>query len=191
MKLLFWLVVFINLLAAGYGFLYFYGDQLAQAPLYLAIFIPDCPLYALLFVVAILLIETRERFDAFYFVVAIGLMKYGFWTVFVLSSFWSSYAGSNGAVLTAMLIITHVGLFAEAVAILGRINLKKEHVAIALAWFALNDFSDYFLGTRPPIPEEHVTLIAVVAVSSTLVFTSIAAYAMQRYKKPIVHIFSW
>ncbi|QLQ05840.1 MAG: DUF1405 domain-containing protein [Anaerolineae bacterium] len=51
---------------------------------WLWIFIPDCPLFALLFVIAFVALRRHPNWTWFYTITAIGLIKYGVWTV----TFW-------------------------------------------------------------------------------------------------------
>ena len=61
-------------------------------------------------------------------------------------------------------------------ALLGAALLPKKRVAfaafaLALAWFLLNDYADYFLGTRPPIPPEGIGLIQNLTIAASFVLT--------------------
>ena len=64
---LFWAAILLNVLGVVVG-AYFYAGQLAAAPLPLALFVPDCPLYVFL---ALLIILGIIRNDIFSFIVSL------------------------------------------------------------------------------------------------------------------------
>jgi len=70
----------LNLLGIYFGYSV-YEYQFALHPAYLAIFVPDCPLYVLL---SLIIILGLVKNDIFSFIVSIGMVKYGLWTVFIL-----------------------------------------------------------------------------------------------------------
>jgi len=63
-----------------------------------------------------------------------------------------------------------------SVALLGAALLPKKKVAaavllVALAWFLLNDYSDYWLGTRPLIPDRGISLVRDLTIAASIIFT--------------------
>ena len=139
-------LLFLLCIAGVLAGFFYYSDQLLAVPLLLAIFVPDCPLYVLL---TLPILAKQIKSDAYSFLVSLGMFKYGLWTVFVLL-FYSEYWSPSQIWITVPFIIGHIGL-----ALLGAALLPKKRVAFAvfalvLAWFLLNDYADYYLGTRTP-----------------------------------------
>lgn len=148
------------------GFWYYLG-QLAATPFLLLIFVPDCPLYVLL---AIPILAKGIKSGAYSFLVSMGMFKYGLWTVFVLL-FYSEYWAPPQIWITIPFIIGHAGM-----ALLGAALLPKKRVAFAvfalvLLWFLLNDYADYWLGTRPPIPDHDISLVRDLTIAASIIFT--------------------
>ncbi|MEM3030861.1 MAG: DUF1405 domain-containing protein [Candidatus Micrarchaeia archaeon] len=184
-EILFWLVFVANLAGAGWGFIYFYGDQLAATPFWLWPFVPDCPLYALLFAIGMLVARTMRGVlaDFFLFFTFAGSLKYGFWTVFVLTAFAPWYFAPQTAVMYAVLFVSHVGLFGEALLLLpGLFRVRAWFLPAVLGWFLLHDYSDYFLNTHPPLPHEALGFVLVVTVGMSVAF-ALAAHAIAKEAK--------
>jgi len=59
-------------------------------------------------------------------------------------------------------------------------RLKQRFIVVALIWFFVNDFADYFLGTHPRIPASDITQITIFTFLLTPVFI-IVAYAAARF----------
>jgi len=149
-----WTIIILNLVGFVLGTLYWYGPHFlygkdgmgAPSPL-LWVFIPDCPLFAFLFVIAFFGLRRRKAWNWFYTIAAIGLIKYGVWTV----TFWFAYWGL-GASLTlegVVMTVAHIGMIAQGVYLLTQFRAEVRHVLLALAWFVLSDFVDYGLGQYP------------------------------------------
>jgi|SRR3989338_1913614 len=165
-KKLFLLLCFLTCAAVLIGFGY-YSDQILATPLLLIIFVPDCPLYVLL---TLPILAKRIKNDTYSFLVSLGMFKYGLWTVFVLL-FYSEYWQPSALWITIPFIIGHIGM-----ALLGAALLPKKKVAASIAlvvllWFLLNDYADYFLGTRPPIPGRDISLVRDLTIAASVLFT--------------------
>ena len=171
MRALLLLIILANIIGTLFGF-YYYSDQLYATPLLLWVFVPDCPLYTLLFVARF--IKTNRVFD---FVVAVGLFKYACWTLFVLLFHSSLYFAPQYAVMSSILLILHTGMALEAFLI---VPLKPDvkMVAASLAWFLLNDLFDYGIGTHPLIPMDNFWVVIAFTFAMTFVSTALL------YKKP-------
>lgn len=181
-------LILVNLIAALYGFIFFYGSQFLSTPIHLWIFIPDCPLYALLAAIALAGFCFGKKNDLFNSIVFIGLMKYGFWTVFVLSSFQWFYFAPETSLMYSILFAAHLGLFLEAFLFIGHIKLNKLFLGISLAWFLLNDFIDYLLAVHPPIPLSEISFIFQATIIMSIAFTGIAFLLLKKIKKPLLNI---
>jgi len=149
-----WTIIILNLIGFVVGTLYWYGphflygkDGMGAPSPFLWVFIPDCPLFAFLFVVAFFGLRRHKGWNWFYTIAAIGLIKYGVWTV----TFWFAYWGL-GASLTlegAVMTVAHLGMIAQGIYLLTQFRAEVRHVLLALAWFVLSDFVDYGLGQYP------------------------------------------
>lgn len=191
------LIVIINLIGFLYGFFFFYGEQLLQTEPWFWIFVIDCPLYALLMTLTLIIIKLRKNFQPFFFISAIGALKYGFWTVFVLINYSSYYFSPATSFIYFVLLFGHIGLFLEAFLLNGRIKLRNYFLPLALFWFLLNDAADYFfqfLGItnsviRPPIPSTATEFMTLFTITASILFTFIAFLIYRKFKKPIINLF--
>lgn len=139
-KFIFWFLIIGNIIGAIFGFTYWYGPQLLASPFQYWIFIATCPLYAALFVVCALFIWYKKKNSFLFYLTSVGLVKYGLWTV----AFWANYKGAPvNNWMFLWLIFSHSMMVLESVILYSRIEFKKWHVAIAWAWFGLNDYVHY------------------------------------------------
>lgn len=146
------ILILINLGGTGFGF-YYYQQQLVKTPNYLWLFVPDSPLYCLLFVISMVLILMNKKSNLLFAIASIGLIKVGLWTCFVIPLYSKFFLSPSFFNYYLILWILHFGMIVEAFVLIYQINFKKLNVFIPLIWFLLNDFFDYFVGTVPyPLP---------------------------------------
>jgi uncharacterized membrane protein YpjA len=165
------LIVFFNSLGFLLGMVLWYGPHLfaTRQQWYLWPFIPDCPLFAGLFVVAFWGILRGRRWPLFYLVTAYGLIKYGVWTDVYTIALWAT-SGRLGFMSAAM-GLTHLGMILEGIYVSYRLLVPRFGQAqpgrpafstpIALAafgWFLLSDIVDYGLGQYPRFDTTVVSL---------------------------------
>jgi uncharacterized membrane protein YpjA len=181
-KFFFFAVVLLNVIGALYGFFFFYREQLLSTTPLLWVFVPDCPLASLFFAVSLLFLYFKKRFHWFYFLSAAMAFKYGFWTVFVLSVFPWHYFSPQTALLYGVLFVAHLGLMIEPIALIGRIEFKKWFLFPTALFLFLNELSDYFLVTHPPLPASAVSLM--FSLTLLMSFASIIfAFVLFKEKK--------
>lgn len=185
-KPLVWLVILANLAGAAYGVIFYYGARLASTNPALWLFIADCPLYALLFAVALALALADKHHGLFYFLVSVGALKYGFWTLFVISAFPDFYFSAGATFLYSALFLAHIGMMAEPVLLLGKFKPKKYFVAVSLFWFLLNDFADYFFALHPPLPGSGLAFMFFATVAMSVFFIAFAYLVFSRLHAPKV-----
>lgn len=141
-----------------------YGEffDVMQPPLWAYPFIPDCPLAAGLFGVALLTLHYRRGNNTFNTLTAVACIKYGVWTM----SFWALYWARTGDIeLTSLfsgpvMFATHFGLMLLGLLLLLYVRPSVKDALITLAWFALSDVVDYApiaprlggYGYYPPLP---------------------------------------
>lgn len=180
---LFALLIIANLLGVAYGYIY-YSDQFASTQPIFWLFVPDSPLAALLFSIALLL---PFRSDLFNFIAAIGLAKVGIWTnmVFVLFGDYFVFSSTGRFLLTIALGMLHVGMIAEAGIVLPRI-ITRRNLALALGWFLLNDFIDYGLGQHPYLPPGQLALTGILTMGLTFTAIFALAYLAPRLRRPLL-----
>jgi len=139
----------------------FFGE--VQAPLWAYPFIPDCPLAALLFGAAVLLMHLGRRSNLLNQLAAVFCVKYGVWTM----TFWALYWAITGDVELSSLFsgpvmfVTHFGLTIMGLLLLQYVQPSVRDSALVLAWFVLSDLVDYApiaagrlggYGYYPPLP---------------------------------------
>jgi uncharacterized membrane protein YpjA len=139
----------------------FFGE--VQAPLWAYPFIPDCPLAALLFGAAVLLMHLGRRSNLLNQLAAVFCVKYGVWTM----TFWALYWAITGDVELSSLFsgpvmfVTHLGLTIMGLLLLQYVQPSVRDSALVLAWFVLSDLVDYApiaagrlggYGYYPPLP---------------------------------------
>jgi uncharacterized membrane protein YpjA len=161
-------LLFILCIAAVFAGAYYYYDQLALTPLLLLIFVPDCPLYVLL---TLPLLARRIKNGTYSFLVAIGMAKYGLWTVFVLLFHWDVYSLPGNLLVTIIFIVGHTGMALLGAALIPAKRIALPAMLLILAWFLLNDLSDYFWGTRPPIPSRDIDFVRNITIVASLALT--------------------
>lgn len=179
-------LVVANAIGAAYGFIFYYGQQLSETPIWLWPFVPDCPLYSLLIAVSLVLIVWGIKSNWFIFISLIGAMKYGFWTVYVLGAYSAFYFTPESSFMYFVLFVAHIFLFLEAFLLLGNFRPDLKLLWLALGWFLLNDLSDYVLNTHPPIPAQYMPQIFAATVVMSVFFSLFAFFLARRAKKPVL-----
>ncbi|MDD5417305.1 MAG: DUF1405 domain-containing protein [Candidatus Nanoarchaeia archaeon] len=164
------LIVFLvamNIVFAVYGF-YLYYPQLIQTPFFLWIFVPDCPIAALLFAVLIIFRKEKNKWWTFFAMVTFtALIKYGVWTLSVYFEQPSYYFGGDNAGTIVFNMALHTVMILEAFLLIG---VKKVRWWLASVLFLLQDVSDYFITlpfTPAPILNKNV-------ISGITIFLSVA-----------------
>lgn len=173
MRLLLYLLVAINLFGVAIG-LIFYSAQLKAAHPLFWVFIPDCPFYVLLaslFYLGVLkdgLLKT---------ITALGMVKYGIWTIFVLLYYADYFLDFVGI----FLLLEHIGMTAQ-IALLP-FKIEKKHLLAATGWFLLNDFVDYALGHHPFLPSQELSVVILFTVSLSLAVPAFAYFIWPKLEK--------
>ncbi|MCL5942367.1 MAG: DUF1405 domain-containing protein [Actinobacteria bacterium] len=175
-----WALVAINLGSSVAGYLYWYGKDILAAPLYLWPFVPDSPLSATLWALALLAFHRRLRWHALGLLAATGSIKYGLWTDWVW--FTNALSGGRYTLEAVVLSANHFGMVLEGLVLLPLLAFRLRDVAFAATWYALNDLVDYGLGSHPRVPNpQDLGLITTFAVGTTIVLTGVwLAVALQR-----------
>lgn len=151
--LLFWACMFANMVGVVWGGWVWYGPQLAAAPVWAWLFIPDCPAAALWATIAFLSLRYGRGQAWFTAFAAFACVKYGLWTVFFWLRHWSEAGFVAGYwPMEAMLFVAHIGLTCEGLLLATRIGPLAMPARLAIiGWYALSVFVDYGLGHHPPL----------------------------------------
>lgn len=195
-KIFLWLLISANLIAAAIGFVFWYGEQLLSIPWYLWIVTPDCPIAAVLFVASLLLIRKGINLSWLYFITAVWLLKYGFWTV-VAYTHMIATAGTaipmlNLAVMVLVLLV-HIVMMIEGYWLSPyACRMRKAWIMIPLAimLFFINDYFDYYSGTLVTLPRDaNLALYAAAAMFGTILFPFIVYWCRHKAVKFIYTIY--
>ncbi len=182
-------IIVANFIGFVWGMIYWYGPHLRVAPILHWPFIPDCPLFAFLFIPAFLLARRGRGNNVYNLIVAFGLIKYGVWTNVFWYVYWARGHPVDGMGLA--MCLTHIGMILEGIYLLMSIRPRLGWIGMAWAWFSLSDYVDYGLGEYPRIPDESLLPILqwhTIAVTWGLTF----GLGIWRWKKriPVVHLSS-
>jgi uncharacterized membrane protein YpjA len=144
-----------------------------NAPLWSYPFIPDCPLAAGLFGVALLLMHYKRSSNLLNQIAAVFCIKYGVWTM----TFWALYWARTGDIEMSSLFsgpvmfVTHLGLFIMGLLLLQYVRPSVRDSLITLGWFVASDLIDYLpiaagrwggYGYYPPLPAINGDVVALV-----------------------------
>jgi uncharacterized membrane protein YpjA len=173
-------LILVGIAGSAWGFIDWYGPTFALFPAWQWPFVPDCPLFALLFTISLAMILLNRDWPAYNALVAFGLIKYGIWTVLVWSLYWG-----NGGPLSAegiAMTLTHTGMVLEGLILLSFLKVDWATVALSALWFGLSDWMDYGpFETYPRFPR--IVPFAVVqwhTIGVTLLMTALFGYLASR-----------
>lgn len=148
-----WLVFLtaVNLAGFAYG-MNWYRSQLAVVSPWAWPVTADCPVSALLFGTVTALLAAGRKPGALQGVAFVAALKYGLWTVLVISQ--SLLAGATLDADAFNLLWTHAGMAAEALLFGAVLPLRPGWVALGAAWTGLNTLLDYGAGLHPTLPAQ-------------------------------------
>jgi uncharacterized membrane protein YpjA len=174
------LAVFIAINLAGFVVgVETYREAMRNTPAYLWILLVDCPIYPAIMV--FILIFRKERFvQKFSFLALYGLIKYGMWTITAWSIY---YLNLLGLTFNTIIFLGHFGMILEAGFVARR--AAQSHgieITLPIAWMILNDFSDYALGTHPPLPDDHYLWLLLLqnVILDVVIPLALFAWARER-----------
>jgi uncharacterized membrane protein YpjA len=173
---LLWLAVVANLLGAVIGGIYWYGPMLLRSPWWSWVFIPDCPLAALLGAIVLLLYRSGRAPQWLIALTAFACIKYGTWTILFWIRQWSGAGAAYPVEL--LLFITHIGLLAEGVLFSRAITPAQPATGVLVSlFFTASVVVDYGLGFHPPLVS-HVSRTDAFAAAALL--TALLSIALWR-----------
>ena len=137
-----WVVVGINLLGTAFG-VWHYRFQLFAAPPVTWPVVPDSPVATLLMAGSLVSWRLGRDDDWLHALALLGNLKYGFWVVYV--QFVINDVVVAGTPYQWFLVWSHLGMGLQALVVYRYATFHPRSVAVAAAWFGLNDTLDYFL----------------------------------------------
>lgn len=145
-----WPIVLVNLVGTLFGFWYYAGQptslalegQLGAAPLEAWVLIPDSPVATMFIGLSLLAWKLDWEADWLHALAFFGCIKLGLWTPYVQLAL----NGPEGIApwLYWFLILSHLAMAVEAFLIHRYATFSVRAVAVAVAWYTLNDVVDYF-----------------------------------------------
>jgi len=150
-----WVIVAINLVGTAFGFWY-YRFQFAAEPLVIWPLVPDSPVATLFIALSLALWRLGRSSEVVNALAFVGCWKLGLWTPFVLIAFADGFLATTPLPMYAFLLGSHLMMVVEAFLIHRYSDFPVGAVAVAVAWYGLNDLVDYFL---PLVGTPHHTLI--------------------------------
>jgi uncharacterized membrane protein YpjA len=141
-------VILTCLLVGGWGFYAYYGPQFQWIGLehwYVYPFVPDCPLFVYLFAFVMLGRYAKIESPAFTAFVALGNIKYGVWTAFVLFYYFERFFGGAEGGFRSVILLLHFAMVPLGI-LLWRTTprLRSSQYVGVLAAFLVFDYFDYF-----------------------------------------------
>ncbi len=154
-------LAFANFAGFVIGTVFWYGDFFItyKPPLWSYPFIPDCPLAAGVFGVALIMLHRQRSNNLMNQLAAVFNIKYGSWTMSFWLLYWARTADYNP--VSILMFVTHLGLTIQGLLILQYLHKPSlRDSLLVLMWFAASDIVDYApiapgrdgYGWYPPLP---------------------------------------
>jgi uncharacterized membrane protein YpjA len=179
-----WALLIVNGLGTIYGY-FWYGNQIVytirEMSPWLLPFVPDSPTASLFFTLALiyLLVYGEDRgggrlrgiIEALAVVTSV---KYGVWAVWMIVMGYMQ--GDTAQWQEYMLMISHLGMAAEALLYARFFTYRWPALAAAAVWTLVNDALDYGIGIYPWLPDElHDDLAWIARFTAALSLISLTA----------------
>lgn len=160
-------IALVNLVGTAFGFWY-YGfhplplsdplvtGQFAGEPAITWVLVPDSPVATLFIAVALGLWWLGRPSEYWNVLAFFGCWKLGLWTPFVLLAFADGFLAGTALPMYLFLFFSHLAMVAEAFLVHRFSDFPLRAVAVAVAWYGLNDVADYFV---PIVGTPHHTLL--------------------------------
>jgi uncharacterized membrane protein YpjA len=180
----------VGVIAGVLGLWLWYGPAFARYSVWQWPFVPDCPLFSLLFVPALALTLVKRPAPRYNAWVAFGLIKYGIWTVFVWVLYWVN-SGGHFTVESVAMSLSHLGMILEGFLLLsfartqpiqgvkGATEMDWLTVTLCVAWYGLSDWMDY--GVFQTYPRFDTSLVSYGLVQWHTISVTILLSALYVY----------
>ena len=180
-----WVIVAVNLVGTAFGFWY-YRFQFRALPAEAWPFVPDSPGATLLIALALGAWALGRSSDTLTALAFFGNVKLGLWTPYVLVVFHPQFLATSGPALYAFLLVSHLGMVVQALALHRISEFPLRAVAVATAWYTVDLLMDYFVPvfgevTHTALPYADAepwftTTVLQVAAAGAVVFTVIPLF---------------
>lgn len=150
-----WAVVAVNIVGTAFGFWY-YRFQFAAEPVEIWPLVPDSPVATLFIALSLGLWKLGRSNEVVNALAFFGCWKLGLWTPFVLLAFADGFLATTPLPMYAFLLGSHLMMVVEAFLIHRYSDFPVGAVAVAAAWYGLNDAVDYLV---PVVGTPHHTLL--------------------------------
>lgn len=139
-----WMIVAINVAGTAFGFWY-YRFQFSGTPLVMWPWVPDSPLATLFIALSLALWKLDRQNELVDMLAFFGNIKLGLWTPFVLVVFNDAFLAGTAAPMYAFLLISHLGMVAQAFLIHRYSDFSIPAIAATLLWYTVDLTVDYFV----------------------------------------------
>ena len=147
---IFWLCMAVDFGGFVIGTIFWYGPQLAAAPWWAWLFIPDCPLAALYGMIAFIRLRQGHAPDWLAALASLACIKYGICTVIFWGTKWA--ATGEYLLLEIGLVIVHLAMAGQGLLLWpALVNVAKSIRLGAIAWLALSIYVDYGFDHYPAL----------------------------------------
>jgi len=154
--------------------------MLLRSPWWSWVFIPDCPLAALLGAIVLLLHRSRRAPQWLIALTAFACIKYGTWTILFWIRQWSGACAAYPVEL--LLFITHIGLLAEGLLFSRMIAPAQPRTGgLVSLFFVASVIVDYGLGYHPPLVSHVSRAVAFAAGALLTAVLSVALWLTTRH----------
>ena len=179
------ILILIGVGAGIVGFIYWYGPTFSDYPVWQWVFVPDCPLFAMLFSLSLGLILLNRRFPTYDALVAFGLIKYGIWTDVHWIIYWTNTRGRLVPDGTLM-FLSHFGMILEGLFLLSFLKMNWPTVVACAFWFGLSDWMDY--GPFQTYPQIDIRIVPLRSmqwhtIGVTVLMTAVYAFMAWRRQR--------
>lgn len=199
-------IIIGNIISSIYGY-YFYWDQFLATPWYKWVFVPDCPLYDSLFIIAFILIKHKKSNDLLNLLVITNTVKYGIWTITTIPLFSELFlpAGVQSVIplfgnvtltfqlssLNLMLVFMHAVMALQSLLILPFVKKwQLWQIIIAIAWLFINDLFDYRFNTYPTAQLNymiHDSRIYIIIVQNIIINLFFLVFFLSKRRQQWAH----
>ncbi len=139
-----WAIVAINLVGTAFGFWY-YRFQFSGTPAILWPWVPDSPLATLFIALSLALWKLDRPSELANVLAFFGNVKLGLWTPFVLVVFNDAFLAQTATPMYAFLLVSHLGMVAQAFLIHRYSDFPIPAIAATLIWYTFDLTVDYFV----------------------------------------------
>lgn len=169
-----WLII-MNLVGFIIGVLFSYGPQLIDTNPLLWVFVPDCPLAALLFAASLIMLSRGQTNNALFTLSIISGFKYSIWTFIATINYWGFYVTSTtGLILNLINLFNHAILFAEQFILIRHVKLDLRSLLPITAFLIIQDLMDYLVGTHPLLPNYSLNTMFSITILLTVLSVLLA-----------------